>query len=511
MRTLNSFKNITTNIGTVLILAVIGFVTRKIFLDTLGEEYLGLNGLLSSVIGMMGLIESGVGVSIVYNLYKPLADNDTPVIISLVQLYRKIYRTIALGFLFISILMYPFLGHFIEMDAPFASITIIYFIFVFNSCLGYLMADKYALINCDQKGYRLAGYYLGYQIFMYLVKICILVYLKNYILFLTVDLVCQLFYNLIIKWQVNRDYPYIKTTKRYQVPIEIKKNIIKNVKALFISSVGGFMLHSTDNLLISAYVSLSTVGLYSNYVLLVNQVKSLATPFLNGVKDSIGNLISSESREKQYEAFNMFYLVNFIVISFITIMLYAFLNPFIGWWLGEKYLFNKWIVGIICANLYVDMIRSSAFIFKTTSGIFVQDKYIPFLTGAINLIASIALVKFIGFAGILLGTMIAILTTNTWNWPRLIFKYTFQRSPMIYFKNYALYGALAFILCLGIDTLNSYLCSDIYNISNILLLCVLDSFLLLLTFFVLFRKTEAWHYAVQIVKVILNIRKTATT
>ena len=109
-------------------------------------------------------------------------------------------------------------------------------------------------------------------------------------------------------------------------------------------------MHSTDNILISSFVGLGVVGLYSNYTLIVNQVKALANPLMSGVKDSVGNLVSSESKEKQYEVFNVLFFVNFLVISSICILLFCLLNPFIEWWLGNKYVFEIWIVAIICLN-----------------------------------------------------------------------------------------------------------------------------------------------------------------
>ena len=214
MRSLNSIKNIMSSVGITLVISVLGFLTRKIFLDTLGEEYLGLNGLLMNVIGMLSLVESGVGVSIVYNLYKPLANGNKPEIIALVQLYRKIYRYIAIGIILLSIAMFPFLKYLIHDDSGISYIGIVYFIFVGNSVIGYLMADKLSLINSDQKQYKLAGYNLTYQLLMYGVKILILVYLKNYIMFLLVELMCNGLFNLLIFRKIYSLYPYINTKIR---------------------------------------------------------------------------------------------------------------------------------------------------------------------------------------------------------------------------------------------------------------------------------------------------------
>ncbi len=507
MRSLNSIKNIMSSVGITLVISVLGFLTRKIFLDTLGEEYLGLNGLLMNVIGMLSLVESGVGVSIVYNLYKPLANGNKPEIIALVQLYRKIYRYIAIGIILLSIAMFPFLKYLIHDDSGISYIGIVYFIFVGNSVIGYLMADKLSLINSDQKQYKLAGYNLTYQLLMYGVKILILVYLKNYIMFLLVELMCNGLYNLLIRRKVYSLYPYINTKIRYSVPTDVRKNIVRNVKALFLTSIGGYLVHSTDNILISSFVGLGVVGLYSNYTLIVNQVKALANPLMSGVKDSVGNLVSSESKEKQYEVFNVLFFVNFVVISSICILLFCLLNPFIEWWLGNKYVFEIWIVAIICLNLYVDMIRSSALTFKTVSGIFVQDRYVALITGIVNLGVSIILVRYLGLAGILLGTSIAFLSTNSWNWPRLIFKYTFGKSPYIYYRKYLMYALLTTIMCSGCNYINGLLFGQRCSVVSILCRGMIDITIIAAVYFVLFRHTNEYMYSIKIISAVIRHRK----
>lgn len=509
MRSLNSIKNILTSVGIMLVVSILGFITRKLFLDSLGEEYLGLNGLLINVIGMLSLVESGVGVSIVYNLYKPLAEGDTRATLALVQLYRRIYHYIALGILFLSIAIFPFLKYLIHGDTNIAYVNIVYFIFVGNTLIGYLMADKISLVNSDQKQYKLAGYNLAYQVSMYGIKIIILKYYPNYIFFLSIEFVCNVLYNLVIRSTVRKLYPFIKTKDKVSVPANIKKSIVRNVKALFLTTIGGYMVHSTDNILISSFIGLGIVGLYSNYTLIINQVKSLATPLMTGVKDSVGNLVTSESSEKQYQVFKMLFLINFVVVSFISIMLYCLLNPFIAWWLGERYLFETWIVAIMCANLYVDMIRSSALTFKMVSGIFVQDRYVAFITGLVNLIMSLLLVKLIGLAGILLGTTIAFLTTNSWNWPRLIYKYNFKKSPCRYYAKYIEYVLLTIFMAFFCDWINNLLYSDNNTILSLTCRGLIDTVIVCFVYWIVFHRSKEYKYAFTILKTIFNRKQYA--
>ena len=71
MRTKNSLKNMYIGIFTQIIITLLGFISRKVLFDSLGESYLGVNGVLTNILSMLSLVEGGIGTSIVYNLYKP--------------------------------------------------------------------------------------------------------------------------------------------------------------------------------------------------------------------------------------------------------------------------------------------------------------------------------------------------------------------------------------------------------------------------------------------------------
>ena len=140
MRTLNSGKNFLVTISLMVTMTLLGFVTRKLFVNEIGVEYLGLNGLLTNILAAVTLLESGFGTSVVFHLYKPLAENDRPRILALLQFYRKVYRIIAAAVFVLCLCLYPFLGCFIKDEGHLDYLALVYFIFVFNSILPYLTA-----------------------------------------------------------------------------------------------------------------------------------------------------------------------------------------------------------------------------------------------------------------------------------------------------------------------------------------------------------------------------------
>ena len=453
-RTSNSVKNIATQFLTTAVIAILGFVTRKVFVDNLGTEYRGLNGLLSNILGMLSLVEGGIGTSIVFNLYKPLAEKDESKIIALIQLYRKIYRIIALLVFLLSLVLYPFLDLFIKGGDSLSYVSIVYFIFVANTLVGYFMADKLSLIRSDQKQYKLASFNIVYQIVLYVVKIIILAYYKNYILYLVIELFFSIGYNIIISRKITSLYPFIKTRESLKVSSGVRSNIIANVKALFLHNVGGYLVHSTDNIIISSFVSISAVGLYSNFKLLTSQFSSISKAVFNSIKESVGNLVAVESVDRQFEVFKTLYFINFLVVSLIIAILYNTLNPFVSWWLGSQYLLPDSTIIAICLFFYIDEIRSSIMMYKVVSGLFVPDRYVVFITAVINIVVSILLVRKYQMTGVLLGSSISLLLTASWNWPRIVYKYVFKTSPFHYYKYYLLYFALAVIIAFSSRCIN---------------------------------------------------------
>ena len=59
-RTRNTILNVATSIGGQLLVTVLKFVTRTVFIHTLGKSYLGINGLFSEILTMLSLSELGI-------------------------------------------------------------------------------------------------------------------------------------------------------------------------------------------------------------------------------------------------------------------------------------------------------------------------------------------------------------------------------------------------------------------------------------------------------------------
>ena len=196
-----------------MLLVIANFVVRRVFLMTLGEEYLGLSGLFTDILSMLSMAELGFGTSIVFSLYKPLAQKDTEKIKSLMKLFRLAYRCVGLFILTAGCALTPFLDFFVkEMpeEIPEAQIQVIYLLNVLNSGLSYFFIYKASLLFADQKKYvetiitavaKLAA--AGLQVGVLLLTV-------NYFLYLGIMIVATLGQNVMVSLQTNRMYPYLK-------------------------------------------------------------------------------------------------------------------------------------------------------------------------------------------------------------------------------------------------------------------------------------------------------------
>lgn len=508
-RTLNSAKNLATGVGISVVMTLVGFFTRKIFVDTIGVEYLGLNGLLQNILGVMSLLEGGFATSVVYNMYKPLAEDNRQDIIALLQLYKKVYRFIACGVITFGLALYPFLDFFVKGTDNLQYVSVVYFIFLFNSVLQYFTAYKWSLINASQQNYKLAAINLTYQLTLSFAKVGVLYYTRNYILFLTVEALCGLCLNVAIVRKANKLFPYIVNAAKYAVKPEVKRNIITNMKALFLHSLGGFFMHSTDNIIMSAYIGVGIVGLYSNYTLLTTTINSLTTQVLGSFSESVGNLIATEDKGRSYEVFKTIFFVNFLTISIPVIFLAVLSQPFIRWWLGEQYILSNLVLGIILFNFYINGMRNCALTFKTKAGIFLQDRYTPLLQGLINLALSLLFVRWWGLGGVLLATGLSILSIGFWQWPRLIYKHVFSVPLKQYFIRYATYS-----LTLLVATILSLSASSFIGCRNPLFELaahmIITTIVISCTYYLAFCKSAEFKQLMAYVKSILKRNVSAT-
>lgn len=503
MRTENSIKNIIMNFLYNILNYGLRFVSRIVFVKTLAEVYLGVNGLLSNVLGILALTELGIGTAIGYSLYQPLAKKNTEKIRSLMKFYKKAYRIIALIVLSLGLILLPFLPYLIKDVTGIKNLNIIYLIFLLNMVIGYLFSYKRTLIESDQKKYKIVPFIMTFSIITSMLQIIVLFIFKNYIIYLLIQSICIIVENITINNYINKQYPYLKNKEEIK-PIEKKElAIIKNkVKALLLHKIGAYTLTSTDNLIISKIIGIVTVGIYSNYSLIVNMISSLIYVLVSNVTSSLGNLIASESSKKRMKVFNEMNLTCFILYGISSVCFINLFNPFIELVFGEKFLLPMSVVYIIVINHYLTGMNNTVISIQTAAGLYEKDKYIPLIQSAVNLIISIILAIKIGLAGVFIGTVVSTLLPLIIK-PLIVYKHVFNEKTSIYFKE-----LIQQTVVIIISTMLTYLLTRYIDIKNIYIDLVYRLIISVtipgIIIYILYKNKDSFKDVIARIKIILN-------
>lgn len=502
-RTSNSIKNIVTGFLGQFITIALGFVSRTIFINCLANEYLGINGLFTNILSILSLAELGVGTAIIYALYKPLAEKNEDQIAKLMNFYSMAYTCIGI-FVFISgIVLLPFLNLIIK-DAPniSESLYVIYIIYLFNTSISYFFSYKNSLIIADQKSYITLLYSYIITIIQTLLQILVLLVTRNFLFFLIVQTICTFINNLFISIIANRMYPFLKEKKYLRLDKKERKLLISNVKALLVVKISGILVNNTDNIIITYFQGLGSVGLCSNYNLLIGIIEASLNQAFNGLTASIGNLNAKENKEKSEEFFDILNFCNFWLFGWCSICIVLLINDVITLWVGKDYILDISIPIILAINFYIVGMQNAIWTYKNTLGIFRQGRYILFITAAINLVVSIYLGKKWGLFGIFLATAISRAFTNVWFDPYIVYKIGFRKSSKKYFFKYIRY----IIILLFAGSITEYLLNLVIYKSYIgfimkLSICVIVPNLIILF---LFRNTKEMRYIFVFGQNILN-------
>lgn len=454
MRVLSSLKNVTTGvIGQFLTLAL-SFVVRTVFIQQLGATYLGVSGLFGNILSILSFAELGFGQAIVFSLYKPIAENDIEKIKSLMHLFKTVYTWLFFLVLCLGLVLVPFLGIFVNDIDAVPNLRLIYVMYVISSATTYLFAYKNTYLIATQCNYisTIISYY--FSIGLALLQIIILLLTQNFLLYLGLQILSGIVQNATVAWETNKKFPFLKDKDIAPLSIDEKNKIKKNVGALAIYKVGTLSLNSTDNIIISKFVGIMSVGLYSNYFLLQYAVNGLLSTVFGNLTASIGNYNAIETDDNKYHMFKVLNLMSYWGYSVCSVCLFICMTPFIKCWVGDEYIMDNKVCFVVAVNMYIAGMLFASFNYRQTMGLFIQGKLRPVISAIENILLSLILVKYMGITGVLWGTAITRLTTNGWYDPYIVFKKGLHISPWLYFKDYIiklivalLGGGLAFYIC----------------------------------------------------------------
>lgn len=424
----NSITNMTTTGFVYIFTMLMAMLVRSFLSRTLGQEYVGLNGVLTSVITSFSIADLGVDSVFVFLLYQPLANRDFNEIDNLMVLFKRIYSWIGIVFLSIGLVAVPFLGNLIgKQSMKIPNVIAIYLVFLLNTGLSYFFASYRVILNADQKYYVISKVTFVVTIVIDFLQICFLVFFNNFLFYSILLLVGTVLINLIISRVAKHLYPLGNIRKKGKLKFKRSNTVnvlIKNTIGGISNKLGGIVVYGSDNILLANFETLKIVGMYSNYLMITQGITALLSKVISSVTASIGNLGAENNKKKNLELFlNMSFIMNTLTALAFIPLLFLF-SLFIKLWVGNESVLPIPVVELISINCALQLVRYPALTYIDAFGLQWIQKWKSIVEATVNIMISLILLYFfrLGLTGVLLGTLCSNIFVVNWYEPYLVLK-----------------------------------------------------------------------------------------
>lgn len=432
-----ALKNVFISILFKILVIISGILATRYLIQYLGNDANGLNSLFTSIVGVLAVAELGVGTAITYCMYKPISEKDENTVVGLYCLFKKLYLGIA-GIIFVVGLCVlpalPYLAKDYQLDF---NIYLCFFLMLVSTVLTYLFSSKISLINAYKNNYITTTINSVGLIIQSAIQIVVILCFKSLYLFFAARILATLIQwglTVIITRKMHKDI----ITKKAILNAEVKKELTKNIKALFMHKIGTLLVNTADSIIISAFISVAILGKYTNYVTIVTAMISVITLFITPLTSMIGHIFVQDlDRTKKY--FNFFHAIIFIIGCVFFLGYYAICDELIQILFGHDLELERSIVIVITINYFIQYLRQTVVTFKDATGVFYSDRFRPLVEGIINIILSIALVNVIGVVGVIVSTIVTNLFICHTVEPWVLYKDAFKETPKRYYITNYLY------------------------------------------------------------------------
>lgn len=455
-RSLNAKRSVISGFVVKVFSVIVPFIMRTIIIYTLGNLYLGLGSLFSSILSALSLAELGVGSAMVFSMYKPVADNDIDKICALLNVYKKTYLIIGTFITVVGLGLLPFLPYLIKGDYPAdINIYVLYIIQLISTVSGYfIFAYKGSILTAYQRADIINYVTFFTEIVMYGLQVVSLLVFRNYYAYACLILLRSVVYSLIIFFVVNKKYPRLKA--KGSISKSTRNEIVKKIGALTGHKVAEVVLNSTDNILISMFIGLDMVTIYNNYFYVVTAISSMLMMAFSGLISIVGNYLIKESAEKVNNLFSILNYLNALVVSVCCSCFITMYQPFISIWTGENSLLPMTIVILFVVYFYLLRIRTVIILFSNAAGIWEKDLIKAYIMTAVNLIIDVVLIQKIGVSAALISTIVSLIFAYVYE-IIIIHKYVLKMQATKFIILNVVYAVSTLLACVLSDYFISYL------------------------------------------------------
>ncbi len=467
VRVHRSLMNIKVGMLFYILSLFLAFFSRKVFLDCLGAEFIGLTGMLMNIMSFLSVAELGIGTSIVYFLYKPLQENNhdkiNEIMSMLAYLYRSIGSIIGIGGIIIS-LFFPW--WFSNLTTGLPLVYFAFYSFLCSSIAGYIFNYKQLLVGANQKQYLVNAYFQTIGIIQSLIQILLAYLYRNLWLWVVIGFVFTVIGIIIFNYRIRQLYPWLYIDlKEGRANLRKYPEVLKKTRQIFIQKIKNFILYRSDEILVGMFVSIVQVAYYGNYTIITSKLNFLVNILSDGMNAGIGNLIAEGNDQNTMKVFWELTAIRFFITGIIIFGLIFFLQPFIQNWFGTQYLLSNIIVYLLLFNIFIYLSRGVVEMYISAYGLF-SDVWTAWTELFLNLFITLSLAPSYGIIGILLGKIISVsFIALLWK-PYFLFSRGLKQSVHIYWKGMCNYYIIFTLFCF-ISLIIKYYFFEIYTIVSL--------------------------------------------
>ena len=450
----NVKRNMVANAASSGIRLLFPFLNRTLFLWLLGPAYLGLNGLFSSILGVLMLAELGFGTAVVCSMYKPVADDDRELLCAYLGFYRTVYRFVGAVIFFGGLALLPFLDRLVHGSVPpDIDLHVLYVIHLVNTAASYfLFAYRGVVLGAHHRNDVITNIRTAVSVAQYVAVFLVLLVTRNYYHYVIATVVFTVLQNVLLVKASRKHFPGIEP--RGKLPPELRRHVLSDVKSIFMHKVGGVITHSTDNLVISAFLGLVAVAAYGNYYYVVTSVGSLVAIVYASMTGGFGNKIYTESKEENFRLLMRMNSLCMSVVIFCAAMMTALYQPFISVWVKDDPNLVRHAITPVLMVLYFYVMQSRQVLmsFKSAASLWSQDRWKPIVAGAVNLGTNILFVMLLPDAykldGVVFSTIIGFAFIQIPWESHVMFTAFFSRvESRLWWRSQLRFALLAVALC----------------------------------------------------------------
>lgn len=432
--------------------ALVGFVSRSVFIAKLGQEIAGVSTLFGSILSLLSMAELGFGSAISIHLYKPVAEGDNPKIAALLSLYKKACRVIAVAIFLLALGLLPFIPYFVKSTQQISNLRWYFFLYTIQTVCSYSYAYKGVLLTVSQQGYIKSNITNFFLLTCSIAQICVLYWTGSFSLYLVAYILSTLLTNIFVSSAVNRKFPALNSLAGTPLEPEEKRNIFSFIRASAIDRVAVAVKSATDNMIVSGFISVLVTGIVGNYTMIINTVRTLVNFFFTSASDATGNLAASANKDVQYRTLLDMEFLALWLYGFISVGMLCTITPFVCniWIRSASAALPFSTLLLLVLNFYLVGICWPAFSFFYAKGLLRKVPYMNILNVALNLVISLGLVSSLGVNGVYIGTVLSYLCSNFFLVHYMVLRHHFEGKIGLFlrlFLKYVVVTILAGVLC----------------------------------------------------------------